>query len=206
MQLAHAGGHHLLGLRDRDRCGRWRPPGRSCACAGELGLVAAALGRDGQADHRRGEGDGRHRQFAQRHAGVQVFHLGHGHDRRRARPRRWAASRWPARGTAGPILSPLRTPDHRNGLVLLQRARVDADEIDLLHEGVDAGLEDLGHQRAGRVGLHLHLLAGGVGGRAGDHVRRQARRRPGRPTAPASPTPVLAETHTMGIRLPAATA
>ena len=56
--------------------------------------------------------------------------------------------------------------DHRHGRVLLQRAGEDADEIELLHEGVDAGLEHLGDQRTGRIGLDFDLFAGRVRRRA----------------------------------------
>ena len=55
-------------------------------------------------------------------------------------------------------LHALAHADHRNRRVLLQRAGEDADEAQLLHERVDAGLEDLGDQRAGGVGLDLDLL------------------------------------------------
>ena len=55
MQLAHAGDHHFLGLRVAvDAEGRVLL-GDLVQGAGELGFVAAALGRDGQADHRRGK-------------------------------------------------------------------------------------------------------------------------------------------------------
>ena len=58
--------------------------------------------------------------------------------------------------------------------VALQRARVDADEAHLLHEGIDAGLEDLRHQRPVGVGHDVdHFLVGGDGG-AVDRVGRQA--------------------------------
>ena len=48
--------------------------------AGELRLVAAALGRGGQTHHRRREDDPRHGQLADRAARLQLFDFGHGHD------------------------------------------------------------------------------------------------------------------------------
>ena len=58
--------------------------------------------------------------------------------------------------------------------VALQRARVDADEAQLLHEGVDAGLEDLRDQRPVGIGRDVdRLLVGGDGG-AVDRIGRQA--------------------------------
>ena len=58
--------------------------------------------------------------------------------------------------------------------MLFKRARVDADEAQLLHEGVDAGLEDLRDQRPVGIGHDVdHLLVGGDGG-AVDRIGRQA--------------------------------
>ena len=145
--------------------------------AGELAFVAAALGRDGQADHGRGERDRRQRQVAQRRAGVQFFHLGHGHDAARLgrfdRPR----FRWPGPGATGPIFTPLRAPTTGTVGRSCHRAGEDADETQLLHERVDAGLEDLGDQRAGGVGLDLDLFAGRVLAVRRKRVGRQAAQR-----------------------------
>ena len=80
VQLAHAGGHHLLGLRVAVDAEGGVLLADLVERAGELAFVAAALGRHRQADHRGREGDGRHRQLAQRHAGPQVFQLDDRHD------------------------------------------------------------------------------------------------------------------------------
>ena len=80
VQLAHAGDHQLLGLRVAVQLERGVFLDDLVQRAGELAFVAAALGRHGQADHRRGKLDRRQLQVAQRQAGVQLFDLGHGHD------------------------------------------------------------------------------------------------------------------------------
>ena len=80
VQLAHAGHHQLVGLRVAVQLDRAVLLDDLVQRAGELAFVAAALGRDGQADHRRRELDRRQLDVAQRHAGVQLFDLGHGHD------------------------------------------------------------------------------------------------------------------------------
>ena len=84
VQLAHAGEHHLLGLGIVVEVDRAVFFGDLVQRAGELGFVAAGLGRDGQADHRRGELERRQLHLAERRAGVQVFVLGDGHDVARA--------------------------------------------------------------------------------------------------------------------------
>ena len=81
VQFAHAGHDQLFGLRiaiEAERADLLRRI--LCNAPESLRLVAAALGRNGQADHRRRELDRRHGQIAQRGAGVQFFELGHGHD------------------------------------------------------------------------------------------------------------------------------
>ena len=170
VQFAHAGDDHFLGLRIEVAAEGGVFLADLLQRAGELAFVAAALGADGQADHRRGERDRRHGQLAQRRAGVQFFDLGHGHDP--ARPDLvdrlgLLGLHLQQRGD----LHALAHADHRHGRILLQRAREDADEIQLLHERVDAGLEHLGDQRAGRIGLHLDLFAGRVLRRAHDQRR-----------------------------------
>ena len=141
--------------------------------SGDLGLVAAALRGDRQADHGRGEVDVRQEQVAQRHARLEVFHLRHGNDLA-------GAGRVDGLGLVGldleqlAQLHALANALGMHGLVALQRARVDADEAQLLHEGVDAGLEDLRHQRPVGIGHDVnHLLVGGDGG-AMDRIGRQA--------------------------------
>ena len=49
-----------------------------------------------------------------------------------------------------PIFTPLREPETWTSFVLLQLARIDADEAQPLHERIDAGLEHLRHQRTAR--------------------------------------------------------
>ena len=53
VQLAHAGEHHLLGLGIVLQVDGAVLFGDLVERAGELGFVAAGLGRDGEADHRR---------------------------------------------------------------------------------------------------------------------------------------------------------
>ena len=59
-------------------------------------------------------------------------------------------------------LQPFAQARDLDRFVLLDRAGIDADEVDILHEGVDAGIEDLGDQWPGGVGLDLDRFAGGV--------------------------------------------
>ena len=84
VQLAHAGEHHFLGLGVVLQVDGAVFLGDLVERAGELGFVAAGLGRDGQADHRRGELQRRQLHFAERRAGVQLFVLGDGDDVARA--------------------------------------------------------------------------------------------------------------------------
>ena len=67
---------------------------------------------------------------------------------------------------------PLRAPGDVHGAVLLERAGVDANEAQPLHERVDPRLEHLGRQRRGRIGLERDLVAV-LRGRARDGRRRQ---------------------------------
>ena len=60
-----------------------------------------------------------------------------------------------------------------HAVVFLERAGKDANEAQLVHERVDAGFEDLGDQRPGRIGLDRHFFAGFVLRRADDFVGRQ---------------------------------
>ncbi len=147
VQLAHAGHHQLFGLRIAIEVDRAVFFDDLVQRAGELAFVAAALGRDGQADHRRGELDGPHRPVAERGAGVQLFDLGDRHN--------VAGSGGVDRLRFAPLhfqeladLDVLAAAGDVHAVVLLERAGVDADEAQLLHEGVDAGLEDLGDERA----------------------------------------------------------
>ena len=59
-------------------------------------------------------------------------------------------------------------------VVALQGARVDADEAQFLHEGVDAGLEDLRDQRPVGIGHDVDRFLVGGDGRAMDRIGRQA--------------------------------
>ena len=108
VQLAHAGEHHFLGLGVVVEVDRAVFFGDLVQCARELRLVAAALGRHGQADHRRGELQRRQLDVAQRRAGVQVFALGDGHDVARARLRRPGGSPTLAFRAAAVSFTPLR--------------------------------------------------------------------------------------------------
>ena len=108
VQFAHAGDHQFLGLRIAIEAERRVFLDDLVQRAGQLGFVAAALGRHRQADHRRGKRDRREAPFTQRRAGVQFFHLGDGDECRPVPPRRSAAFRPPARAAAGPILTGLR--------------------------------------------------------------------------------------------------
>ena len=80
---------------------------------------------------------------------------------------------------------------------------IDADEAQLLHERVDAGLEDLGDQRAARVGLDRHLLCRLRSSPSAAACRRGNAHRANASSNSGSPTPVLADDATIGIRLPA---
>ena len=111
MQLAHAGEHHFLGLGVVLEVDGAVLLGNLVERAGELRFVAAGLGRDGQADHRRGELERRQLDFAERRAGVQVFGLGDGDDVAGGRPHRRACVLSPCTERSGPILTPLRCPD-----------------------------------------------------------------------------------------------
>ena len=80
VQLAHAGEHHLLGFLVVVEPNGSILLGNLVECAGKLGLVAASLRRDGQANHRRRELDRRQLDLAERRARVQILGLGNGHD------------------------------------------------------------------------------------------------------------------------------
>ena len=101
VQLAHAVHHQLVRLRVAVQLHRAVFLDDLVQRARQLAFVAAALGRDGQADHRRGKLDRRQHQLAQRQPGVQLVDLGHGHDLAGAGLRRSAAFRWLARSAAG---------------------------------------------------------------------------------------------------------
>ncbi len=164
MQFAHAGDHRFLGLHVEIAVECRVLFDELMERAGELRLVGTALGRDGQPDHRRGELDRGHHQLSERHAGLKVFELGDCHDRS---GRRLVGRRGLVRLNTEQLgdFQPFTNAGGRHNGVALQGAGEDADEIQLLHEGVDAGFENLGDERAGRVGLQLHRLAGGVLGR-----------------------------------------
>ena len=102
VQLAHPVDHHFLGLHVEVAAEGAVFLGDLGQGAGELALVAAALGRGGQADHRRREGDRRHGVLAERAAGLQFLDLGHGHDPARARLVDRLRLGSPACGTTGP--------------------------------------------------------------------------------------------------------
>ena len=109
-------------------------------------------------------------------ARVQILHLGHRDDAARL-------GRFDRLGLVGLDLEQLGDlqrfahSDGRHRGVLGHPAGEDANETQLLHERVDAGLEDLGDQRAGGVGLHLDLFSGGIDGRPPQRVGRQAAQR-----------------------------
>jgi len=63
--------------------------------------------------------------------------------------------------------------DERNVRAGLQNAAVNADIVDLLDEGVDAGLEDLRDEGAVRIGGNFDVFAVGVFRRADDRVGRE---------------------------------
>ena len=90
--------------------------------AGELGFVAAALGRDGQPDHRRGKLESvASVRSPSDSAGVQFFDLGHGHDL--ARPGRVDRLRFaPLHGEQEAQLDALARAGDVHGVVLLERA------------------------------------------------------------------------------------
>ncbi len=110
VQLAHAGHHQFLGLRIAVEAERRIFLDDLVQRTGELGLVAAALGRDGQADHRRGELNRRQPHFAQQAARLQLFHLGDGHDVARPGLVDVLVSP-PCTSSKWPILTPLRALD-----------------------------------------------------------------------------------------------
>ena len=88
-------------------------------------------------------------------------------------------------------------------VVLLERAGVDPHEAQLVHERIDARLEDLRHERPARVGLHLDLVAV-VLRRAVRRSRSAGKAQSASASSSSStPTPVLAETQTIGINVPA---
>ena len=60
------------------------------------------------------------------------------------------------------IFTAFRAPDTVIVRILFQRAGKDADEIQFLHERIDAGLEHLRDQRPGGIGLDFDRFAGGV--------------------------------------------
>ncbi len=65
-----------------------------------------------------------------------------------------------------------------DAFVFLDRAAVDADEAELLHERIDARAPDLGDQRAGWIGFDVDFLLLIVGGFAFESDRAKARKRP----------------------------
>ena len=110
MQLAHPGEDHLFGFRVVLQMNGRVFFGDLVECAGELGFVAAGLGRDGEADHRRRELDRRHIDFAEGHAGVEIFVFGDGDDIAGDRLHRRLSFYPPAPKAAARSLIPLRAP------------------------------------------------------------------------------------------------
>ncbi len=162
------------------RCSRTVPSSSVilCSAAGQLALVAAALGGYGQSDHRMRQFDRRQHQLADRQAGVQFLGLGHGDDlpgRGRIDGLRFG----PLHGQQLVQLDGLAGAGHVNRVVLLDRARENPHEAQLVYERIDPGFEDLGHQRALGVDLDRHVLAGLVLAVTNDLVRRQRAQRQG---------------------------
>ena len=103
--------------------------------------------------------------------------------------------------SSGPILMPLRCPATATVAVLLERAGINADEAQPLHERIDPRLEDLRGERRGRIGLERHRVA---------ILRGGARRRPSAAantatstaSSSSTPTPAFVETQTIGVSVP----
>ena len=164
------------------------------------------LGRDGQPDHRRGEHDRRHGQLAQGHAGAQVLDLGHGDDL--AGP--GLVDRL---GLVGLDLEELRDlqalahADDRHGVARLAACpRRSRRKLSFCTKGSMRVLKTWATSGPAGSALTSTSSPAAFWAVRGDDVGRQAAQGHARPSAPASPTPVFAETHTMGISEPWATA
>ena len=145
---------------------------RSTERAGDLRFVAAALRERGQTDHRGREAERRHFDVAEGRAGAEFVRLRNGDDHTRARfvdrlqvVREDFEELRDFKAFAG--------TDERNVRAGLQDAAVNANVVDLLDEGVDAGLENLRDDGAFRIGDDFDVFAVGVLRDAGDRVGRE---------------------------------
>ena len=183
--------------------------------AGDLLLVAARLGLDGQAEHRRREA--RPRQLRRAGRGGRPC-------RRCAGPRPWprprCRRRWPrARSSAflpcisnrPPVRDDLPVRALTSGCSARELAREDAEEAQVADELVGERLEDLADElaptRSAPAATSCRLVAAALGGGALRALhRRQGEVGQARRAAPATPMSFLAEVQKIGMTVPAASA